>query len=351
MLADHSGKYVATGYANPHSLIAFRVITRTHEEIDAGLIRERVAAAKALRERFYPGRKTLRVFYSESDFLPGLIVDRYGDWLSVQSLTAGCERLLPLILDSLREIYRPSGIVLRNDSGLRALEGLPIEKKVAAGEYAGPIEVELPGLRLFVDPMEGQKTGFFLDQVDNYRLLDDIAPEADALDLFCHTGAWALSAAKRGAARCTGVDSSEAALSLAGRNAGINGLEDRVEFVREDVFKAMKRLRADGKRFGVVVSDPPAFVKSRARLAEGVRGYRDLNTRVMELVREGGFLISCSCSYHLDKNAFLDVLRESAAGAGRTLRLIEMRSQSRDHPVLLAAPETEYLKCALLQVL
>ncbi len=350
-LEDHSGKFVGIGYANPHSLIAVRLLTRHEDAVDFGLISSRVRDAKAYRERLYPGRESYRAVYSESDLLPGLVADKYGDWLSVQVLTAGMERLLPLALEALKEAYSPSGIALRNDSGLRTLEGLPQEVTVVHGEYAGPVQVELSGAKLLVDLTGGQKTGFFLDQADNYGLLTNIAEGQEVLDLFCHTGAWSVAAGRSGAARCTGVDSSAPALELAKENARINSLDDKISFEREDAFAFLKGVAASGKRYGVVVCDPPAFIKSRAKLAEGIKGYRDLNSRAVKAVAPGGWLISCSCSHHLDREAFLDVLRSAAASAGRAVRVAELRSQSKDHPVLLAAPETEYLKCALMQVI
>lgn len=350
-IEDHSGGFVGIGYANPHSLIAVRLLTRHEEAVDFGFISARVQDAKAYREAVYPGRDSYRAVFSESDLLPGLVADKYADWLSVQVLTAGMERLLPLALEALKEAYTPAGIVLRNDSGLRALEGLPQEVKVVHGEYAGPVQIALSGARLLVDLTGGQKTGFFLDQADNYGLLSSISEGREALDLFCHTGAWSVMAARFGAKSCTGVDSSAPALELAKENARLNSLGDRVSFERDDVFDFLKRTAASGKRYGVVVCDPPAFIKSRAKLAEGLKGYRDLNARVMKAVAPGGWLISCSCSHHLDRETFLDVLRSAAASAGRAARVAEIRSQSKDHPVLLAAPETEYLKCALMQVM
>lgn len=349
-LADFTGQPVGIGYVNPHSLIAVRLITRKKEEIGYSLIRQRIESARSLRERFYPGRDCYRAVYSESDFLPGLIVDRYGGWLVVQVLTAGMERLMPEVQRALFDVYRPDGVLLRNDSRLRALEGLPVEKKVVSGDYSGPVEVEVNGLRLKVDLMDGQKTGFFLDQVDNYGLLDRVSEGADVLDLCCHTGAWGLSALKAGAASSLGVDSSGAALSLAEENARMNGLDGKAGFMKEDAFDALKGFIEKGVKFGLIVVDPPSFIKNRTRLAEGLKGYRDLNVRAMKVAGPGGWLISCSCSHHLDREGFLDMLRSSAHGAGRTVRLLELRSQSKDHPVLLAAKETEYLKCAMLQV-
>lgn len=336
---------------NPHSLIAVRMLCGPGEEFGPALIKKRITRARELREIFYPGQKAYRAVFSESDLLPGLVVDRYGDWLSVQAATAGMERLMPQVMEALREVYSPEGIVIRNDSRLRTLEGLPIEKKVAEGDYTGPLAVEIAGIKFAVDLLEGQKTGFFLDQVDNYQLLDRIAKGKEVLDLFCHTGAWALYAAKAGAALALGVDSSGPALALANGNAQANGLSGTTSFLEEDAFNALKRLIGKGKSYDVVVVDPPAFIKSKSKTAEGIKGYRDLNAKAMKVVKPGGFLISSSCSHHLEREAFRDVLRESASSVGRGARLLEMRSQSKDHPALVSAPETDYLKCALLQIM
>ncbi len=347
-LCDHSGRRIGVGYANPSTLIAVRMLTMRGEGLASGLIQGRVSAAEALREKLCPGRVAYRAVYAESDGLPGLVVDRYGGWLSVQVTTAGMERLMQEVLDALERIYRPDGIVLRNDSPLRALEGLELYSRVERGEWPGCITVDIAGLTFEVDLLAGQKTGFFLDQVDNYRLLDFVCAGARVLDLFCHTGPWSLYAARAGAQSVTGVDSSEPALGKALSNAGLNGLSDRVRFVRGDVFSVLKDIESRGENFEVIVCDPPAFIKSRARMAEGLKGYRDLNVKAMRAAAPGGFLISCSCSHHLDRSGFLEMLRASAAGAKRTARLVELRSQSMDHPALLAAPETEYLKCALI---
>jgi len=349
-LQDASGALVGTGYANPRSLIAVRLISRPGEEFGPGLIRRRVEDARAYREKVCPGRKSYRAFYSESDFLPGLVVDNYGGNLVVQSLTAGVERMLPEIIDALKAVYSPKCILLRNDSGQRKLEGLAPGKSVEHGRYDGPVDAVIGGLKFKVDMLDGQKTGFFLDQVDNYALLKDISKDAHVLDLFCHTGAWALTAANFGAASCTGVDSSEHALAGAVENTALNGLFDRVEYERADVFAALKTIAAGGKRYDVVVCDPPAFIKSRAKTAEGLKGYRDLNVKAMRVVKPGGWLVSCSCSHHLSREGFVEMLQAAAVGAGRAARVVEIRSQSKDHPALLAAPETDYLKCALLQL-
>lgn len=349
-LCDHSGKRLGVGYANPSTLIAVRMLTSHGAGFGSGLLEERVAAAKALRERLCPGRDAYRAVYAESDGLPGLVVDRYGGWLSVQVTTAGMERLMPDALDALVRVHRPEGVVIRNDSPLRALEGLELYSRVERGDWPGSVGVKIAGLTFEVDLIEGQKTGFFLDQADNYQTLDLISGGARVLDLFCHSGPWSLHAARAGALSSLGVDSSARAVEKAALNARINGLDDKARFVRGDAFEALKGFEARGESFDVIVCDPPAFIKSRARMAEGLKGYRDLNTKAMRVAAPGGFLVSCSCSHHLDRGGFLEMLRASAAGARRAARLIELRSQSKDHPVLLAAPETEYLKCALLRL-
>jgi len=349
-VADFTGRPVGVGYANPHTLIAVRMLSGRGEALSPGFLRERVAAARALRERLCPGRRAYRAVYSESDMLPGLIVDRYGGWLSVQVLTAGMERMMAEVMDALTDVHAPEGIVLRNDSPLRKLEGLDTYARVERGRLPEAVRVNVSGLEFEVDLLHGQKTGFFLDQADNYRLLDGVGKGAKVLDLFCHTGPWSLYAARAGAGPVLGVDSSQRAVDSAVGNARINGLEGMAQFVRSDAFEYLKGTSARGESFDVVVCDPPAFIKSRSKLAEGLKGYRDLNVRAMKAVAKGGFIITSSCSHHLDRSGFVELLREAAASAKRTARLIELRSQSKDHPVLLAAPETEYLKCALVQL-
>jgi len=347
LVADHAGRPVGVGYVNPHSLIAVRMLTAGREPFTPGLLKERVLAADGLRRRFYPDRDSYRAVFAESDFLPGLVVDRYSGWLCVQVTTAGMEAMLPDAVDALREVFRPEGIVLRNDSPSRGLEGLELYTDVAEGNYIGPVEFGLHGMRLAADLLHGQKTGFFFDQADNYQLLDRAAQGARMLDLFCHGAPWSVYGLMRGAERAVCVDASGPALETAGTNLGLNGLTGRAELVREDAFSYLSGVE---KTFDIVVCDPPAFVKSRAKLAEGLKGYRDINVKAMKAVKPGGFMVSCSCSRHATREVFMETLRSAAAGAGRRVRVIETRSQSADHPVLLAAPETEYLKCVLMAV-
>jgi 23S rRNA (cytosine1962-C5)-methyltransferase len=346
-VTDHSGRPIGEGYINPHSLIAVRMLTRGRENFSLGTLRKRITEAYALRRRFYPGRHSYRAIYSESDLLPGLIVDKYDGWLAVQVTTAGMEAMLPDVIDALKAVFKPSGIALRNDSPIRKLEGLELYTDVPRGTLTGPVEFSIGDMKLSADLQEGQKTGFFFDQADNYSLLDNIARGARMLDLFSHAAPWSVYGLMHGAEGSVAVDASDSALDTARRNFELNGLSDKAKTVRSDAFEYFNSV---SEPFDIVVCDPPAFVKNRAKVAEGLKGYRDINARAMKALSPGGYLISCSCSRHVDYEKFMETLRVAASGAGRTVRVLERRGQSKDHPVLLAAPETEYLKCVLMKV-
>lgn len=347
-LKDRKGNFLGIGYANPHSLISIRVLTRKKEEIDGEFVKRRLEDALSYRKRFLGDRTSFRAVYSESDLLPGLIVDKYEDCLSVQFLTLGMEALAETIFGALEEVFRPSTIVLRNDNNIRTLEGLPLEKKIVKGSLEKLPIIDEYGIKMEVDPMSGQKTGFFLDQAENRAAFASLADGGEGLDLFCYTGAWSLALGARGV-RMKAIDSSDYAVTQARKNAGLNGLKD-CEFVKADVFEAVKAEKASGKKYDCVVLDPPAFVKSKARITEAVKAYRELNAECMGLTRYKGILATSSCSYHIDRAMFLEILRSAARDAGRFARVIEMRSQAKDHPASLAVPETEYLKCALLEI-
>ena len=342
---DQAGRFLGRGYINPHSLIAVRLLTRTPEEIDAVFFRRRIADARSLRTRLGFG-DSFRAVFSEGDNLPGLIVDKYADTLVVQSSTAGIDRMLSDIVAALREEYSPEAIVLRNDTISREIEGLARETRVVHGVISGPVTFEEAGIRYHVDVLEGQKTGFFFDQRENRLLLKEYVQGRRVLDCFCYVGAWALSAARFGAMEVIGIDSSEKAIASATENAEINGLS--VQFKKADVFDELRILEKKRERFGCIVLDPPAFVKSRAKVREALKGYKEINLRAMKLLEPGGTLVTCSCSHHIDQELFREMLIDAAYSAGRQAKLLEMRSQARDHPVLLAARETQYLKCAIL---
>ena len=347
---DAGGGFLGSGYYNPSSLIAARLLSRERTDIDtAAFFRERIGRAAELRRRLYPDLVTFRVVHGEGDFLPGLVVDRYGDWLSIQILTAGMERRREAIVAALVELFAPRGIIARNDVAVRGLEGLDERIEVLCGEIPETVEAVEHGLRFRVDLAGGQKTGHFLDQKENHLVLKGMAAGKRVLDCFCYSGSWGVHAAHFGAAEVTCVDISERAPALARENAALNGVEKVVKVEVCDAFERLRSLRHEGRRFDVVVLDPPAFVKSRKALKEAEKGYLTINRRGMELLEEGGYLITCSCSYHMGREPFRELLAQAARQAGRPMRLVESRSQAPDHPVLLSVPETEYLKCFVLQ--
>jgi 23S rRNA (cytosine1962-C5)-methyltransferase len=342
---DNSGRFIGRGAINPHSLIAVRLFTRIPEELNKDFFRRRIAAARSLRARLGFG-DSFRAVFSEGDGLPGLIVDKYADTLVVQSSTAGIDGMLNEVLAALREEYAPTAIVLRNDTASRELEGLARETRVAQGAISGPVTFEESGIKYRADVLEGQKTGFFFDQRENRLALKEYARGRRTLDCFCYVGAWALSAARFGATETIGLDSSEKALALAAENASLNGLA--AQFKKADVFEELRVLEKQRERFGCIILDPPAFVKSRAKVREALKGYKEINLRAMKLLEPGGALVTCSCSHHIDQELFREMLIDAAYSAGRQAKLLEMRSQAGDHPALLAARETQYLKCAIL---
>jgi len=344
---DFSGRFVGRGYINPHSLIAVRILTRKQEEIDVAFFKDKIRTAHELRKGFGYG-ECYRAVFSEGDGLPGLIVDKYVDTLVVQSSTAGIDRFLDEVIAALKEEYSPSAIVLRNDISSRELEGLPREKRVIVGSLEGPVAIEESGIAYRVDVLDGQKTGFFFDQRENRLALKDYARGRRTLDCFCYLGAWSLAAAKFGASEVIGLDSSAKAIAQATENAVLNGFS--VKFKTTDVFAELNLLEKHREEFGCIVLDPPAFVKSRSKVREALKGYKDINLRAMRLLEPGGSLVTCSCSHHIDQELFREMLIDAAYSAGRQARLLEMRSQARDHPMLLAAKETQYLKCAILKI-
>ncbi len=344
---DASGRFVGRGYVNPHTLIAVRILTRKQEAINQAFFHTRLATAHALRTALGLA-DSFRAVFSEGDNLPGLIVDKYADTLVVQSSTAGMDNLLPEFIPALQQEFSPNAIVLRNDMASRELEGLALETRVLHGELGGPVLIQESGIRYEVDLLQGQKTGFFFDQRENRLAIKDYVSGERVLDCFCYVGAWSLAAARFGASEVIGLDSSERAIASASFNAELNGLS--VQFKKADVFEELRLLEKNREHFGCIILDPPAFVKNRAKVREALKGYKEINRRAMQLLEPHGILVSCSCSHHIDQALFREMLLDAAYSAGRQARLLEMRAQSRDHPILLAARETEYLKCAILVV-
>jgi len=346
------GECLGTAYYNPHSLITARLLSRRQESIDtAEFFRQRLADALDYRRGLYGEADAVRLVHGEADGLPGLVVDRYGDVLSLQFLTLGMECRRHLIVQALLELLAPVAVIARNDVAVRELEGLPQQVELLHGEVPPQLLVGENGLRFQVDVTGGQKTGHFLDQKENHLALRGRVEGKRVLDLFCYSGSWSVHAASFGARQVTGVDISAGAVALATENARLNGLESSCSFLRADVFDLLRDWGRGAERFDTIVLDPPAFVKSKKKLPEAIRGYLTINRRAMELVAPGGYLFTCSCSHHLQREVFLDLLRQAAMQTGRGARLLELRGQAFDHPVLLSCPETEYLKCAVLQLL
>ncbi|HYJ31728.1 MAG TPA: class I SAM-dependent rRNA methyltransferase [Candidatus Binatia bacterium] len=349
LVQDHRGGVVGVGLYNPRSLIAVRLFARRERPIDADLFRERIRTARALRDRIYPVETTYRLIYSEGDFLPGLIVDRYGDYLGVQSLTAGMERRLDEVLDALQELMQPAGIVCRRDAPARSYEDLPLMEPVERGVVPERVDAPFQGFVLTVDLRTGQKTGEFLDQRENRLRVAREAVGRRVLDLYCYTGLFSLHCAAAGAARVLGVDRSAPAVERARENARRNTPSRDIEFRAEEVERYLRDAVAAEERFGMIILDPPALVKSRKALQEGLRKYAQLNAAALRLLEPGGVLATATCSHHVDAPLFLDVLRAAAKDSGQPLRVVEVLGQSRDHPVLLAARETSYLTMVIAE--
>jgi 23S rRNA (cytosine1962-C5)-methyltransferase len=338
------GEPLGLAYVNPDSLISARLLSRDPGTVpDRAFFRKRLERAMQLRERVY-GRPFYRLVHGESDGLPGTVVDRFGDVCVVQTNTAGMEKLQEPLLEALDGVCAPRAVVLKNTSGLRALEGLEGYTRLVRGELAGPVEIEENGGRFLADPLEGQKTGWFFDHRENRALLARFCSGLRVLDLFAYTGAWGVQAALAGAATVEAVDASEAALALAAENARRNGVLEKMACVRSDVFEFLKAAREGRRRYDLVVLDPPAFIKRKKDVAAGLEAYRRLNQAALQVLAPGGILVSASCSFHLHRETLHDLLRASARHLDRHLVFLAQGGQAPDHPVHPAIPETDYLK-------
>ena len=342
--------YLGRAFYNPKSQISLRMLTTHDEPVDEAFFRRRVQEAWDYRNQFCDPA-SCRLIFSESDFLPGLIVDKFGEYLVVQSLCLGIEKWKQSIVRDLAEIVHPKGIWERSDVPVRRLEGLEQTTGLLYGEVPDSIDMVENGLRFVVDVKNGQKTGFFLDQKENRAAIAPLCKGARVLDCFCHNGSFSLHAAKYGAKSVLGVDISEEALEVARLNAENNGLSDVVTFEAHNCFDHLRELTDAHEQFDVVILDPPAFTKTRAAVESALRGYKEINLRGMKLVRKGGFLVTCSCSQHVSPEQFRDMINQAARDSKTKLRLVENRTQGHDHPILPASPETQYLKCMILQVL
>lgn len=344
-----AGRFLAMAVYNPRSQISLRILSRRDEPIDGAFIRGRVRRAVDYRRRF-ADLGSCRLIFAESDGLPAVIADKFGDVIVVQILCLGMERFKADIVDALAQELSPRGVYERNDVPVRELEGLSQQTGLLFGEVPDRVEMQENGVRFLVDVREGQKTGFFLDQKENRAAIAPFVPGMRVLDCFTHTGSFALHAARYGAAEVTGVDISEHACACALENARLNGVEDRVRFECANAFDFLRAQQTAKAQYDVVILDPPAFTKTRSAVEGALRGYKEINLRGMKLTRDGGYFVTCSCSQHVTPDLFRGMLMDAQKDAHVQLRQIEWRTQGRDHPILLSSPETQYLKCGIFQV-
>ena len=352
-VADHRGQPLGSALYSSSSQIAIRLLSHQTVADFPALLRQRIAEAIAYRERIVENTNAYRVIFSEGDFLPGLIVDRYNDILSMQILTQAmdAEAVREAVTAELTERLHPASMVERVDPRVRQLEDLPPRQSgLVQGEKTSTI-FTMNGVQFHFDALEGQKTGAFLDQRENYAAAAQYA-HGEALDAFCYQGGFALHLAPR-CARVTGIDSSRPALEVADQNAALNGhnqSQPEIEWIEANAFDLLKDYASSGQRYDTIVLDPPAFAKTKRDLDAALRGYKELNLRALKMLRPGGILVTCSCSYHVSPSDFLEMLADAARDAHRTLRLAEVRGQAKDHPILLNVPETAYLKCVIAVV-
>jgi len=348
VVVDPSGAALGTAHYSASSQISLRLLSERVETIDRSFYLRRIAAAEAYRKRVVADSEAYRLVHGEGDQLPGLVIDRYGGYFTLQTLDQGMDRAKADIVSCLEELFAPKGMAERNDVAVRKREALLLQSGVLAGEVPETVEVRMNGLTLHADLLHGQKTGIFLDQRENYLAAARYA-HGRALDCFTSTGGFALHLA----AKCQtveAVDSSESSLRTARMNCEANGISN-VDLREADVFELLAGHASARRRFDIVVLDPPAFAKSRQNLEAAIRGYREINRRALELLGSGGILVTCSCSQHLSEAALLELVASASLDTGRKLRVLERRMQAQDHPVLLTVPETLYLKCLILEVI
>ena len=352
---DFDGYPMGKGFINNHSKIRIRMMTRKKDqEIDADFLRMRVRDAWEYRKKTVD-TSSCRVIFGEADWLPGLVVDKFSDVLVVQSLALGIDRFKEEILADLRACMAEDGIMIRgvyerSDAKVRRQEGMELYKGFLGEEFDTKVLIEENGVKYMVDVKDGQKTGFFLDQKYNRLAVQRLCRDARVLDCFTHTGSFALNAGIAGAREVLGVDASQLAVDQAAENAALNGLSDRVRFRCEDVFELLPELERQGERFDVVILDPPAFTKSRNSIKNAVKGYREINLRGLKLVKDGGYLATCSCSHFMDYELFTKTIQQAGQNVHRRLRQVEFKTQAPDHPILWSADESYYLKFYIFQV-
>ena len=356
IVRDFDGYPMGRGFINRNSKLIVRMMTRDRDTlVDEAFIRMRVKNAWEYRKKVMDDISSCRVIFGEADFLPGLVVDKFADVLVVESLALGIDRFKGMIVEILKELMKADGIHIRgvyerSDAKVRELEGMERYKGFIGEPFDTKVEIVENGVHYYVDVKDGQKTGFFLDQKYNRRAVAGLCKGAQVLDCFTHTGSFALNAGLAGAEHVTGVDASELGVAQARENAALNALQDTVEFVCADVFDLLPELEKKGEKFDVVILDPPAFTKSRSSIKKAVKGYREINLRGMKLVKDGGYLATCSCSHFMDYELFTQTIGQAAKNVHKRLRQVEFRTQAPDHPILWGAGDSYYLKFYIFQV-
>ena len=348
---SYNGSFIGKGYYNPASQITIRLITRDKEEVvDDQFFYNRIKQAWEYRQQLgYV--ENCRLIFGEADNLPALIIDKFNDYIVIQTLALGIDKWKGAIVDALQKIFTPKGIYERNDVPVRELEGMVQQKGFLTDPFDTTIIINENGLKFYVDIENGQKTGYFLDQQDNRRAIQNIVKNADVLEAFCYTGTFALHAAHYGAKSVLGLDISESAVEAATRNAELNNYQDICKFQATNAFDSLKKWAKDGRRYDVVMIDPPAFTKSRANIQKAITGYKEINLRSMHLVKPGGFLVTASCTNLVSPEVFLKTIGMAAKDAKRKLRQVTWQTQASDHPIVWHIPTTQYLKFLIVQVL
>jgi 23S rRNA (cytosine1962-C5)-methyltransferase len=350
---DARGNYIGRGLLSSQSRMVCRIYSRRREALDRDFFKKRITAAAEYRRGVnLPNKNTdsYRAVFADGDRLPGLTVDRYKDYLVLQTPTVGMDQRKEMLAEVLTEVYKPAGLCERNDMAVREAEGLPVVRKWIIGAPKGPITIRENGLLYEVDPLGAMKTGHFFDQRENRRMLEPVCRGKDVLEVFCYTGGFGLSAAKYGANRVVSVDSAAAAIDAAKANAKLNKLDKTIDHVVGDGFEVLRQFESEGKKFDGIVLDPPAFAKSKAHVEGASRGYKEINLRALKMLPVGGFLLTCSCSYHVHRAEFRKTVMKAAGEARRLVRVVAEGMAGPDHPVLLNVPETDYLKSLLLVV-
>ena len=350
-VVNHVGAFIGQGYINPKSQITVRILTRDTRVIDGDFFAQRISQAWQLRkDTIAPDSDSYRLIHAESDQLPALIVDKYGDYLVVQFLSLGMDCRKAEIVQALADVMNPRGIYERSDVNVRNLEGLPLTKGFLLNEFSTRLVIRENGFEFMVDIENGQKTGYFFDQRENRKAIGPYVNGQRVLDCFCYVGSFSVHAAGYGAEEVLGIDISEDAVADSQANLQRNGFENKGSFLAANVFDELRTREQNGEQFGTIILDPPAFTKSKGSVGSALRGYKEINLRAMKMIRAQGYLITSSCSHHISEDIFWQMLQGAAADAGKTVQIVEKRSQGTDHPILLASRETQYLKFFVLRI-